>query len=268
MQSGKAKSPGKLIAIIAGAVAVIAIAVYCLLPSKDIADQFKDKPESVAEETAAESEEEEILPEPDLVVIADRDGLKVGEKRVDDLALQQLVTEKVKTVRVNLADDTDALTLDVVSLALARAGRFSFQLADADGKHATEILIPKPSAKEKSYRGPYIELQQVRIKLLYYSPDGKPRYKGSDGRVILKVRARIFHKNNDISALMDWDALKEYLAKKKKEYRPPSAYPMKTLPVIIDARKYVPTTYVEKVVELLVGLGIRDISFAAPEIPY
>lgn len=114
------------------------------------------------------------------------------------------------------------------------------------------------------------DMQEVRVKLLWYSPDGRDKYTGLDGRLILKVSTREFEWTRDMEGnpQPDWAALQQYIEQKKTAYRPPSENPSKTQPVIIDARPFVPFYWVVRALNTLVEAGIKDITFAAPEIEY
>ncbi len=117
---------------------------------------------------------------------------------------------------------------------------------------------------------PTIDLQRIRVKLLWYSPGGRPRYTGPDGDLLLKVRGRVFDwaPDEEGNSQPDWAALKDYIEKRKAVYRPPADDPTKTQPVIIDARKYVPFYWIVRTLDTATAAGITDIAFAAPEIPF
>ncbi|MHC4662397.1 MAG: biopolymer transporter ExbD [Planctomycetota bacterium] len=114
----------------------------------------------------------------------------------------------------------------------------------------------------------------VRVKLLWYSPEGKPRYTKPDGRLVVKIgrhaAAEVFAWAPDKKGNMqpDWGAVRDHLEKKRVAYRPPPSEPMRKMSVIIDARKYVPFYWIVRALDTSLAAGVNDIQFAAPEIPY
>ncbi|MHC4662396.1 MAG: ExbD/TolR family protein [Planctomycetota bacterium] len=149
-----------------------------------------------------------------------------------------------------------------------------FMLACRFRSEEGKLQAHLPKDRGQGTGTPTIDLQQVRLKLLWYSPDGQPRYTRPDGRLIVKIgrhsAATVFDWVQDIegNSQPDWDAVRDYVTRKKNEYRPPPDDPTKILPVIIDSRKYVPFYWIVRSLDTLVAAGIKDITFAAPEIPY
>jgi hypothetical protein len=112
---------------------------------------------------------------------------------------------------------------------------------------------------------PTIDLQEVRVKLLWYSPVGRPRYKKEDGKIVLKIKSKVFGSQGN----PDWKEMARYINQKMKEYRPPSSNPNKRLPVIVDARESVPSKFIFKALDTLKATkSCGIISIAVPEIPY
>ncbi|TET39096.1 MAG: hypothetical protein E3J72_01335 [Planctomycetota bacterium] len=145
-----------------------------------------------------------------------------------------------------------------------------FMLAMRFRSEEGKLQAHLPKDRGQGTGTPTIDLQMVRVKLLWYSPGGRPRYTGPDGDLLLKVKGRVFDwaPDEEGNAQPDWAALKDYIDQKRQEYRPPASDPTKTLPVIIDARKYVPFYWIVRALDTLVASDITDITFAAPEIPY
>ena len=140
----------------------------------------------------------------------------------------------------------------------------------------TRIIFSAPRGEETSiYFGPYvpkeagrvyIDASLVRVKLLWYSPDGKPRYTGNDGKVVLKIRYKVFGE----PGRPDWAAFERHLRKEYEERMWNLADERDLTPIMLDGRKYVPMKYVLKTLRIIhkVGFGEKDIFLAAPEIPY
>jgi len=155
--------------------------------------------------------------------------------------------------------------IDVVFLLL-----IFFMLAMRFRSEEGKLLAHLPKDRGQGTGTPTIDLQEVRVKLLWYSPGNVPRYTQTDGELKLKIKGRVFDWAPDEAGNYqpDWAAMKQYIETKRSEYRPPSFDPTKTLPVIIDARKYVPFYWIVRALDTLVAAEITDITFAAPEIPY
>ncbi|MHC4661321.1 MAG: hypothetical protein ACYS8W_06495 [Planctomycetota bacterium] len=274
-----------IIGVAFGMVVTFLIVRYAYLPgrTKDV-KKAPDAPTAKAGETnSAESGEKEATAEgnvketpsessvkADIIINAGVDGLTVNGKQLDSVGIMKEVFLRNATkVQVNMDDEADASLLGEISMGLVRSNIRQYYLAGADGKKPSLVNIPEPQPVKKDNSGvPTIDLQEVRVKLLWYSPRGIPRYTGDDGHAVLKIRSNILHKNKNHTAEIDWDELRDFLKKRAQDYKPPPDNPMKKLPVVIDARKYVPVEYVGRVLEVLIELNIRDIQFAAPEIGY
>ena len=140
-----------------------------------------------------------------------------------------------------------------------------------------EAFLPKN--RGQSSGTPQIDLNEVRIKLLWYDRSGAPtnvKNVNEGGCVVLKVGDDLFnnagefedytHKGRNLPEMSPvWAALHKKLLDFKAGY---SGSGEKGLPVIIDARKQVPTKYVISTLNEVVRAGIQDVTFAAPEIPY
>ncbi|MGE0708890.1 MAG: ExbD/TolR family protein [Planctomycetota bacterium] len=131
-----------------------------------------------------------------------------------------------------------------------------------------EAFLPKD--KGQAAGTPQIDLNEVRIKLLWYDESGRPT-KEDRGCVVLKVGDDKFNNAGDFERgrfpeMSDvWKNLHAKLLEFKAGYKGSSA---KGLPVIIDARRQVPTKYVISALNEVVRAGISDVTFAAPEIDY
>lgn len=137
---------------------------------------------------------------------------------------------------------------------------------------STEGMIKAflPKNRGQGSGTPTIDLNEVRIKLLWWDASGRPT-KGDGGFVVLKVGDQIFNQPQAFESISvpekheTWQALYTKLNEFKAGYKGTSE---QGLPVIIDARKEVPTRYVVLVLNEVVRAGIQDVTFAAPEIEY
>jgi len=132
-----------------------------------------------------------------------------------------------------------------------------------------EAFLPKN--RGQSSGTPQIDLNEVRIKLLWYDGSGRPTKEEKGGFVVLKVGDETFNSAGDLekdyfpenSAI--WGNLHAKLLDFKAGYKGSGE---KGLPVIIDARKQIPTKFVISTLNEVVRAGIQDVTFAAPEIDY
>jgi biopolymer transport protein ExbD len=137
---------------------------------------------------------------------------------------------------------------------------------------ATEgaIMCFLPKNRGQGSGTPTIDLNEVRIKVLWYGADGRPTT-GDDGFVVVKIGDQSFNNPGDLENSKPversdvWARVHEKLMGFKSGYTGSSE---KGLPVIIDARKQVPTKFVVCVLNEVVRAGIQDVTFAAPEIEY
>jgi hypothetical protein len=221
-----------------------------------------------------------------LVIRATKDGLFVKDKCVDGIGLSKLITDEIKTVRVEMEKDAGAITIREVAAVLSGAGRFEYQLAEEGGKTIKPITIPKPRGEEERFGDMNnIDLGELRIKLLWVEAKTGRQFplrtaaetfdeymqKVKNGRVALKVGDVVFPDTRDPvtgKTTPDFDKLRQILIAAKADYRPPEEHPGKTMPVIIDAREPVPWKHVVRVLEAAMEAGVDDITFAAPEVPY
>lgn len=110
---------------------------------------------------------------------------------------------------------------------------------------------------------PEIDLSEVRVKLLWYSPDtNRPTNDKDNGEVVLKVGTKIYQ---NIGSLPDYDQLYADLIGHRESYKGSGD---KGLPVIIDGRKQIPFKHVVYVLNACIKANIVDVTFAAPEKPY
>ena len=116
---------------------------------------------------------------------------------------------------------------------------------------------------------PAITLQEVRVKLLWVEKGSYRETKNrKNGRVLLKVKDIKFPYTTDVhgKTIPDYKKLYQYICKARDNFRPTRTY--KTLPVIIDARPLVPFEHIVFALNECVRAGLKEITFAAPEIPY
>ena len=145
---------------------------------------------------------------------------------------------------------------------------------------ATKLRVPEgmieaflPKDKGQGSGTPTIELNDVRIKLLWVNGAGRPTKDDKNGFVIIKINDETFNSPSDWTKEgrfpelnSAWRRLGDKLAKLKAGHKPgPEG---KGLPVIIDARKQVPTKYVISALNEVVRNKIKDVTFAAPEKEY
>ena len=132
-----------------------------------------------------------------------------------------------------------------------------------------EAFLPKN--RGQSAGTPQIDLNDVRIKLLWYDGAGRPTDAEKGGLVVIKINDQTFNQAGDLEAnpypeKSDvWANLFAKLQELKGAY---SGSGEKGLPVIIDARKQVPTKFVISTLNEVVRAGVQDVTFAAPEIEY
>ena len=114
---------------------------------------------------------------------------------------------------------------------------------------------------------PEIDLSEVRVKLLWYSPDtGRPTNDKDNGEVVLKVGTKVYQNVMDSGyEIPDYDQLYADLIGHRESYKGSGD---QGLPVIIDGRKQVPFKHVVYVLNACIKADIIDVTFAAPEKPY
>ena len=135
-----------------------------------------------------------------------------------------------------------------------------------------EAYLPKN--RGQSSGTPQIDLNEVRIKLLWYDRGGRPttvKNTRAGGCVVLKLGDETFNNAGELEDMRHfeggqiWKDLFDKLTAFKKGY---TGSGEKGLPVIIDSRKQIPTKYVISTLNEVVRAGITDVTFAAPEVPY
>ncbi len=110
---------------------------------------------------------------------------------------------------------------------------------------------------------PEIDLNEVRIKLLWYDPNSlRPTEDKDNGVVILKVGTKVYP---DVNGMPDYELLYQDLIGFRENYKGGGE---KGLPCIIDGRKQVPFQHVVFCLNACVKAKIQDVTFAAPEKPY
>jgi biopolymer transport protein ExbD len=117
---------------------------------------------------------------------------------------------------------------------------------------------------------PTIDLNEVRIKCLWYDSSGRAT-DAEQGYCVIKVGDENFNSPGELESAPTvekspvWRALHDKLSAFKTGYKGGGE---NGLPVIIDSRKQVPTKYVILVLNEVVRAEIKDVTFAAPEIDY
>ena len=133
-----------------------------------------------------------------------------------------------------------------------------------------EAFLPKGLGTASANQTDPIDLGIVRIKLLWVDASGRP-VEGKKGLVVLKIDESVFNAPGDLEALASphlspvWADLHQRLVEFKAAYDGVSA---NGLPVIIDARKQIPTKYVIATLNEVIRAKVKDVTFAAPAIPF
>jgi biopolymer transport protein ExbD len=110
----------------------------------------------------------------------------------------------------------------------------------------------------------YIDYTRLRVKLLWYSPNGRPRYTKPDSNIILKIRGAVFGEPGK----PDWKALEKCIRIKLEARRANTRSNNDFSPITLDGRRHIPMRYVLKALQVMRKAGFEDIFLAAPEIPY
>jgi biopolymer transport protein ExbD len=134
-----------------------------------------------------------------------------------------------------------------------------------------ESFLPKD--KGQASGTPQIDLNDVRLKILWYDAGGAPipqKDEETDGNVILKIGRNAYNGPNEINNenMADhpiWQTLFQDLENFANNYKGGGK---NGLPVIIDARSQVPYRYVARALNEVVRAGVKDVTFAAPEKAY
>lgn len=136
-----------------------------------------------------------------------------------------------------------------------------------------EIENYLPKDKGQAAGTPSINLNDCRVKLLWYTPGGAPIKDPDDeeteGCVVLKVGKKAYNNVGDLTdgnmAIASvWQELHEHVLNFKERNTKGDKQP----PVIIDARPQVPYRYVARALNEVVKAGVKDVTFAAPEKKY
>ncbi|MCX7703223.1 MAG: biopolymer transporter ExbD [Planctomycetota bacterium] len=161
---------------------------------------------------------------------------------------------------------------------------FAMKFSGYEGR----LYAKLPTNRGLGYEGtPPITLQEVRIKLLWVQkgnwskrmlPEdyeqarknpGTRAWWEQNGMTVLKIRDDFLMKGgglNSPEAVPDWNALLARIKKGIQNFKPTKSYP--TLPVIIEGYQLVPFQHVVSALNVCVKAGVKDITFAAPEIPF
>jgi biopolymer transport protein ExbD len=133
-----------------------------------------------------------------------------------------------------------------------------------------ECFLPKGLGMTQNKQSDPIDLGQVRLKLLWVDARGQP-VEGEGGLVVLSIDELAFNAPGELEATQPlegapvWAALHEKLVEFKASY---GGVNPTGLPVIIDARERVPTKYVIAALNEVVRAKVKDVTFAAPAIPF
>jgi biopolymer transport protein ExbD len=133
-----------------------------------------------------------------------------------------------------------------------------------------EAFLPKGLGTASAKQSDPIDLGQVRVKLLWVDSGGRAT-EGKQGLVVIKIDQTPFNSPGELEALKVpeaspvWKALHERLLEFKEAYSGASPH---GLPVIIDARKQIPTKYVISTLNEIVRAKVKDVTFAQPAIPF
>jgi biopolymer transport protein ExbD len=131
-----------------------------------------------------------------------------------------------------------------------------------------DAFLPKNRGIREAGKSVII-LGDVRVKLLWVIP-GTTRETSDPtrGETLLKIKNIAFRNvvNRYGEVIPDYDGLYKYICRARDNFLPSKSY--KTLPVIIDARRQVPFKHVMYAMNECIRAGLKDITFAAPEIPY
>jgi|GEM_PF-1009104 len=160
---------------------------------------------------------------------------------------------------------------------------FALKFTGEEGR----LYAKLPTNRGLGYEGtPPITLQEVRIKLLWVQkgnwskrmlPEDYEQAKKNpstrswwvqNGMTVLKIRDDFLMRGgmNSPEAKPDWKALEARIRKGIQNFKPTKSYP--TLPVIIEGYQLVPFQHVVSALNVCVKAGVKDITFAAPEIPF
>lgn len=125
---------------------------------------------------------------------------------------------------------------------------------------------------------PSVDLSEVRIKCLWYGPDGSPinpNDNDTPGSVLVKIEDEVFNELGEIEGYGNnqddcptWGTLYARLCEFRDSYQGKGGEDDEGLPVIIDSRKQVPTRYVILVLNEVVRAELKNVTFAAPEREY
>lgn len=177
---------------------------------------------------------------------------KKGPKKARKRFVPGMIYEKP-----NLTSFIDVTFLLLVFFVL------SLSVDTAEGE--LETYLPKDN---DTYCYPAVELQDMRVKLLWQKKDGTPIEDPRDntkGHVVVKMGRKAYNKPSELNQENGehavWAKLCEDL-KKLKEATPKNAE------LIIDARQQVPHGYVISAVNKAVEAGFQQVTFAAPELDY
>lgn len=133
--------------------------------------------------------------------------------------------------------------------------RVAADVAEAKaGDHGHEIrFFPTPN--------PGLDLNEVRIKLLWRSKDGAPAKAGDTGYPVLKIGEKVYNAPGELTADAKspaWAELKASLAGFRDAYRGGSRY---GVPLIVDAHPGVPATVIGRAATVAAGIynGMRGL---------
>jgi biopolymer transport protein ExbD len=109
-------------------------------------------------------------------------------------------------------------------------------------------------------------LNDVRIKLLWKTMDGQPTSNPNTGHVVLKVGRDEYNQPGELDTDVENSPVWAKLGRDLMRFKGLSK--KNNIPVIIDARQEVPHQHVMSALNQVIDAEIKDVTFAAPELPY
>lgn len=148
---------------------------------------------------------------------------------------------------------------------------FVLNLKFAVAESELQAFLPKD--KGPGTAAHKVDVDELRIKLLWVTADGRPTT-GDDGQVLLKIGRNVYHAPGELNTEGSeaiWQKLCDDVQSYDRSFKRSRGLALdgkKGIPAIIDARRRVPYRYVVRVVNELVRMNIEEVTFAAPERPY
>jgi biopolymer transport protein ExbD len=140
---------------------------------------------------------------------------------------------------------------------------FAFNMTFGSEEGSIDAYLPKNSSIGVLPRTCYLD---IRIKLLWKTIDGKRTTDEDAGHTVLKIGRKEYNLPGDLDSSVVNSPVWKQLGKDLRKFKSRST--LKSLPVIIDARQQVPHKHVMSALNEVIGAGVDDVTFAAPEHPY